>query len=215
MRKKALLVVGILSFFLVLGCDSEDEAGGTPCSGQSDCGAESACVSANATTVCQLNCSLDANLCGAEASCTGVGASTMSVNVCQPAPEPEEEPVPEEQPSLPCSIDEDCQKFSSIAICAQYDGVRDCTIPCAQESDCDMPTVMGVNVDFMTCIPDEGDTTRMACLPDEACFADPMSCMSGIDDFLNMGNDLGMDDDDMDDGDDMDFDESFDGDFDF
>jgi hypothetical protein len=124
----------------------------------------------------------------------------MSVNVCQPAPEAEEEaqaePVPEEQPTLPCSTDEDCQEFSEIAICAMFEGVRDCTIPCGAEADCDMPTVMGVNIDFLTCLADEGDASRNACLPDKACWANPTSCISGLGDFMNMGMD--GDDDDMD-----------------
>ena len=244
MRHSCVWVVGFMSLFLVLGCDSggggsepvpgsgtvetglfEPVAGSRTveidlcqgqddcedenfCQGQGDCGDESACVQAGGASVCQLNCSLNADLCGAQASCTGVGAVSMSVNVCQPAPEEETqaELVPEEQPTLPCSTEEDCQQFSAIAICALFEGVRDCTIPCAEEKDCEMPTVMGVSMDFLTCIPDEGNTNRKACLPDKACWDKPTDCMGGLDDFMNMGGD-GEEEDmdgDMSDEDDLD-----------
>ena len=47
-------------------------------------------------------------------------------------------------------------------------------------------------MDFMTCIADERtDKDRTACLPDEKCFNDPMSC-------VEMGEEIpGMDFDDM------------------
>ena len=69
-----------------------------------------------------------------------------------PAEEATEEdaPAPEEQPSLPCATDADCSKFDSGAICAQWDGVKDCTIPCTEESDCDIPANGGFSVVFMT-----------------------------------------------------------------
>ena len=190
---KFLKAFGLASIvFLAIGCggsddDSEGGAngyGGPACVTQSDCGDNAACVTAAGMSVCQPVCTGSIDECGASASCGGVGA--MSINVCQPAQEetPAEEateedaPAPEEQPSLPCATDADCSKFDSGAICAQWDGVKDCTIPCTEESDCDIPAIGGFSVDFMTCIPDEADTSRMACLPDENCFADVMSCVT-------------------------------------
>jgi len=178
--------------FLAVGCGgSDDESeggangyGGPACVTQSDCGDEAACVTAAGMSVCQPVCTGSIDECGVSASCGGVGA--MSINVCQPAKEeaPAEEateedaPAPEEQPTLPCVTDEDCSKFDSTAICAQWEGAKDCTIPCTQESDCDIPAIGGFSVDFMTCLEDEADTSRMACLPDAACFADVMSCVT-------------------------------------
>ena len=201
-----LKAVGVASvLFLAIGCGgSDDESeggangyGGPSCVTQSDCDDGFACITALGMSVCQPVCTGTIDECGTSASCGGIGA--MSIDVCQPAKEevPAEEaseenaPTPEEQPTLPCVTDEDCSKFDSGAICAQWQGTKDCTIPCAQESDCDIPAIAGFSVDFMTCLEDEADSTRMACLPDEKCFADPMSCitlpslpgMEGLDGF--------------------------------
>ena len=136
-----------------------------------------------------------------------VRVGSTSVSICE---EPKEEtssggeqsaPEPEEEPRIPCKTDAECDALQSGLICAQFQGQRDCTIPCSQESDRDTPAVGGMSIDFMTCIADEGDSSRNACLPDVACFNNPMDCvtMPGMDD---MG---GMDDmDDMDDFDDFD-----------
>lgn len=189
------IVLGITLVVMVLGCeasDSEDAAAGNgpPCVVQSDCPGTQACVNTLGITYCQIDCSVSADECGVSSSCTGVGA--MSISVCQPAkPEVEEEenPTPEAQPTLPCVTDADCTKFQANAICAQFQGVKDCTIPCAVETDCDMPVLAGISIDFMTCINDEGDDSRSACLPDEACCSDPLSCTS----FGNMEGLEGLD----------------------
>ena len=189
---KAFCLSSIL--FLAVGCGgSDDESDGNggaapaqACSGQSDCPEEHACVTIAGESFCQPTCNISADVCGSNASCGGVGV--MSINVCTPAEEApaasEEEtteeaaPAPEEQPSLPCGSDADCAEFDANAICAQFEGVKDCTIPCAEEADCDMPAIGGFSVDFLTCLPDEADSSRSACLPDAACFADPMSCVT-------------------------------------
>jgi hypothetical protein len=138
---------------------------------------------------CQLDCTANLSACGAEASCAGVGS--LSVNVCQPEPEEpaqDETPKPEEQPTLPCAVDADCQKFQANAICVQWEGVKDCTIPCTVEEDCTSPDMMGFQVDFMTCDADEADTSRMACVPDPACFSNPLDCVTLPDAFGDMGD---------------------------
>ena len=35
-------------------------------------------------------------------------------------------------------------------------------------------------VNFLTCIPDEGAPNRTACLPDEMCFTEPERCIVGL-----------------------------------
>ena len=199
MREKAVLTAGILSLFLLFGCDSGDADSGpvpgsgtvggvlcqgegdcgdeTFCEGQGDCGDGSFCVRARGKSSCQLNCSFDADLCGAEASCISAGATSLSINVCQPDPTTLEELMefgPEDQPMLPCSTDDDCQQFSNIAICATSKGVSDCTVPCDEADDCKMSAqVQGMTINFLECSVDEGDGSRNACLPNPVCEEDP------------------------------------------
>ena len=192
---KALCLVSVV--LMAVGCGGSDEesestGGAAPaqsCVGQSDCPDEFACVTTAGMSYCQPTCTGSIDACGANASCGGVGA--MSINVCTPEPEApaasEEQaaPTPEEQPKLPCASDADCMEFQANAICAQFEGVKDCTIPCSVEADCDTPAIGGFSVDFLTCLADEGDASRSACLPDAACFANPLSCvtMPGGDDL--------------------------------
>ena len=212
---KVLSFVSIIC--LIGGCDSSDnesegsanEYGGPACVTQSDCGENAACVSAAGLSVCQPICTGSVDECGVSASCGSIGAT--SIDVCQPAKEEtsteeateENAPDPEEQATLPCVTDEDCSKFDSRAICAQWQGTKDCTIPCSQESDCDVPAIGGFSVDFMTCLSDEADPSRMACLPDAACFENPINCitlpsMPGLEGFdgFGMGEDEEGDEDD-------------------
>ena len=180
------------------------------CVNQADCSDEYACVTIAGASYCQPICTGNADACSATASCGGVGAT--SINVCQPEEEtpaegttPEETaPEPEEQPTLPCETDADCSKFQSDAICVQFDGVKDCTIPCSMESDCDIPAIAGFEVDFLTCLDDEADMSRMGCVPDAACFTNPMRCISLPSQFGGLDPN-GDGDEDFDDFDDFDF----------
>ena len=52
-----------------------------------------------------------------------------------------------------------------------------CTLPCAREDDCDLPATGGVAIDFLTCGEDEADRSRTACIIDEACLQNPLSCI--------------------------------------
>ena len=125
-------------------------------------------------------CSASADACGAEATCGGVGM--LSVDVCQEAPE-EEAPTEEERPRIPCATDADCAEYGDLAVCAEWKGLWDCTIRCDVERDCAPPALGGVTFDFLACAEDEGDGSRTVCLPDEDCYAEPLSCMSGVPGF--------------------------------
>ena len=191
-RFYSLVIFGCILTALSFGCgdgdgDASANNGAAPaqsCSGQSDCAQDYACVTTAGVSYCQPVCTASANECGASASCGSVGAT--SVNVCQPEDDssdsnssPEEAaPKPDEQPKLPCSTDADCAQFDAGAICAEFEGEKDCTIPCTQESDCDVPAIGGFSVDFLTCLPDESNTMRSACVPDAACFANPLDCVT-------------------------------------
>ena len=116
-----------------------------------------------------------ADECGGSAQCGGVGA--VDVNICQEPeaePDPESPPTPEEEPRIPCREDAECSALHPDAICAEWNGQRDCTIPCMSEDVCDPPAVAGITVDFMNCQDDErSDKERTACLPREECFNNP------------------------------------------
>ena len=203
--KKKFLFISLIFIASILSIScSEDESntqnGNDPtppqsCSGQSDCSDGYACVSVAGVSYCQLTCSLSSDACGASASCGSVGAT--SVSVCQPEEEStdsnsgnasteESAPQPDKQPKLPCSTDADCAQFDESAICAEFQGTKDCTIPCTEERECDVPAIGGFSVDFLTCLPDESDQSRSACLPDEACFSNPLNCVT-----LPNANDFG------------------------
>jgi hypothetical protein len=204
-------MIGVMSVLMVIGtaamgCDADGGSGGSggdspTCSQMSDCADGAVCLVTAGLGLCQLNCSLSADECSASASCQGVGS--LEVSVCQePEEKPTEEVTEEDVPYIPCTTDADCTPLDPIAICAEFKGRKDCTIPCSnlgEKSQCNMPPVMGVSMDFMICNPDEADTSRLACLPDEACFASMMSCMDlGA---FGAGMDEGFGDFDGDDGD--------------
>ena len=174
------LALAIFALLSLVACGSEgDEASGgeAPCQSNSDCTGGMVCVSfGSGAGVCTPTCSVSGDECSGTAGCSGVG--TLSVSVCQETSTDGEAPAPEEQPRVPCTTDAECAAIQPGIICAEFEGVRDCTIPCTVEGDCDLPSVGGMSVDFMTCIADErSDQTRTACLPDKACFTNPMTCI--------------------------------------
>ena len=71
--------------------------------------------------------------------------------------------------------------------------------------------MMGIKMDFLRCLPDDGNTTRRACLPRKECFSNPMACtgvnpnqMAGMaNQMMGMANAMqgmaGMGDDEEDD----------------
>lgn len=152
-------------------------AGGGACSSTGDCTGGTVCVVvAGNSGTCMPQCSGSANDCGVSSVCSGIGA--VSVNICQAPPTANDPPKAEEEPRIPCVSDAECEALQAGTICAEFGGHKDCTIPCSVESDCDTPGLAGVSVDILTCIPDEAMTSRNACLPDEACFTNILSCMT-------------------------------------
>ena len=142
----ALLILAIS----VVGCDSEGTGSlrtAGPCDTMSDCEGGTVCVVTAGVGLCSFDCSVSSDECGASASCKGIGA--LEINVCQEA---EEEKAPEEVkeddiPYIPCTTDAECQALDSGAICAEFQGRKDCTIPCStqgEKSGCNMPPMMGV-----------------------------------------------------------------------
>ncbi|MBH23287.1 MAG: hypothetical protein CMH57_02260 [Myxococcales bacterium] len=184
----ALLLAALLPLY---GCgdDGGDGGGGSASSGEgascvtsADCGEGEACLAFGGQARCTITCSGSADACSGEASCGTVG---VSADVCQPPeaqPTAEDPPASEEEvPRLPCASDAECEQIAPGLICATWKSYSECTRPCMTENDCSIPSAGGVGVDFLTCQTDEGDASRMACVPDEVCFMDPTSCVSGVD----------------------------------
>jgi hypothetical protein len=83
---------------------------------------------------------------------------------------------PSEPPRLPCQSDDECP---GDAVCATFEGDRDCTVLCEEEPDCTPPPLGGITMDVAQCAPDQTpDLSRTVCLPDPACFPDASSCIS-------------------------------------
>lgn len=149
------------------------------CYAVSDCGDGLVCLAYGSSPgVCTPTCELNADACSANATCGGAG---LVVDVCEPddkRTKDGEVPSEDEVPRLPCDTDAECADVASDAICMNYRGHKDCTIPCEVESNCDLPSLGGITMDFLTCAEDESDPSRSGCVPDEACFANPMNCIS-------------------------------------
>lgn len=160
------------------GCDDAVVAGST-CTSTSECASGSTCVAyGSGAGTCLVDCSVSANACGGTAQCSGAGSA--SIDVCQEpakATNADNPPKEETQPRIPCTTDAECGAIATGGICVQWRGVRDCSFACSVEDDCTPPALAGTTVDFLTCKPDEGDTTRNACVPDEACWTSPQSCV--------------------------------------
>ncbi|MBV72483.1 MAG: hypothetical protein CMH52_14255 [Myxococcales bacterium] len=183
---KKIMIFMALAGVSLFGCggdDSDGDSGGggaAPCTTSSDCPSGHACIQVGpAPAGCVPTCSVSGSDCSGSAECAGVGL--LEVNVCQPEPDPMNPPSPEEQPKIPCQVDADCAAAHPNAICAEWRGARDCTIPCMNEQACDPPSFAGITLDFSTCTDDERtDKMRTACLPREECFNNPLNCISGF-----------------------------------
>jgi hypothetical protein len=189
-----MVMVAGASLALASGCGGDDggpngpDAGGgtgtgttggpgSPCATAADCGENTICVSFGVGPgACTIECTANGDECSASGGCEGVG--TLSVSVCNDEPsDPNAPPNPQAAPMLKCETDADCEELQAGTICAQWKGSKECTIPCSAETDCDTPSFEGVSVDFLACLEDEADSSRMACVPDEACFANPIDCI--------------------------------------
>jgi hypothetical protein len=106
--------------------------------------------------------------------------ATMGLKVCLKG-QASAPPKIQTPPRLPCRTDAQC---AGALVCAQFMGRRDCTLPCASDPQCKPPKMMGMQMDFMRCLPDEGNASRRACLPRKECMNNPMACMG----MGNMGS---------------------------
>lgn len=155
---------------------SDDSSEAVACETSSECGSD-VCVRVGSASTCAPKCSVSANECSGGASCQGLGS--LEVNVCAEKPKDPAQPKVEEQPRVACKTDSDCSSLDSRAICAQWKGVRDCSVPCTANDQCNPPSVDGITkIEFYSCQPDEGQTTRNVCLPREECLTNPASCVT-------------------------------------
>lgn len=170
--KLALPPLALLAFALSIPNLAEAgkrPTGKGPCKDGARC-REGVCVEVNGDAYCSKTC----GDCPAGMYCDANLFAMVGMKVCLKGRS--NAPVkPEAPPRLPCKTDDNCQ---GALICAQMMGHKDCTLPCATNRQCEMPEMMGVKMDFMSCQLDEGNRGRKACLPKRKCLANPASCMS-------------------------------------
>jgi hypothetical protein len=182
-------VIGMMVLLVgsTAGCGSAETGSvkeGKACSVALDCADGLVCLAyGDAPGSCSLDCSASADVCGAEASCAGVGS--VSVDVCQDDDKVVSDDNPAESeddiPYIPCVDDAECQALGggSRMVCGEWMGLRQCTLSCEAEPDCDVLP----DIDLFTCIADEADSSRDICAPDMDCFTDPLSCIDIPDGF--------------------------------
>lgn len=171
-----------LSLALVCACGDhkeEDASTGSGCVSQSDCADGTVCLAYGdeETGSCALECNLSADECSAEASCAGVGS--VSVSACQDEDRVAEDGAPpdeDDRPRLTCDSDDDCTIYDSAAVCAEYRGLRECALSCTTDAECNPPEIGGVTTTFQRCGQDDA-ADRLVCLPNEACWSNPASCI--------------------------------------
>lgn len=150
------------------------KVGEGPCKNASEC-ASGTCVAINDDTYCSQTC----GSCPGGMVCDDKLFQMAGVKVCLKgtAASPPKIEENEPPPRLPCANDKQCPNG---LICAEMQGVRDCTKPCTAEEQCKIPEIMGMKIDFWSCQADQGSKKkpRQACLPKADCLANPASCMS-------------------------------------
>jgi hypothetical protein len=149
-----------------------------PCEAASECQGD-VCVSIidgdNPPVYCTQECTSGACPSGFRCDSTTfqlVGRTFCRFGETPPAGGMEE--TPSEPPTLPCKTDADCD---DTEVCGTWMAESQCTLRCTAESNCDLPAVGGIRIDLLTCSADEGaGTNRNICVPDAACFSNPLQC---------------------------------------
>lgn len=164
-------LISLLALFAVAMSDAaaKKPTGKGPCKHGRQC-AEGVCVEVNDESYCSKTC----GKCPAGMFCDDQLFAMTGLEVCIQGAK-SEPPKPKKPPRVPCKTDAECP---GALICAEMMGQRDCTIRCKKNSQCKMPEMMGVKMDFMACQLDRGKRGRKACLPKKKCLANPFSCVS-------------------------------------
>jgi hypothetical protein len=152
-----------------------------PCDGPEDCAGD-VCVALIDGNNPPVYCTQTCGSCPDGFYCDNSTFGLVGLNFCRYGQDPAVTGVtpepPKEPPRLPCKSDDECP---GDAVCATYQGVRDCTILCNVESDCTPPALGGITMDLSECGADQTEgQSRTVCLPDPNCFPDPMNCISGM-----------------------------------
>lgn len=162
----------LFSVVMLLGAAAEAKTptGKGPCRDGAEC-REGVCVEINEKTFCSKAC----GRCPAGMACDAELFKRVGLSVCVPQATKQTKKPPQAPPRLPCSSDTECP---GALVCGQKMGMRDCTLPCTENAQCEMPPVLGARFDFFACQADDGQPSRTACLPKKACMMNPMSCFS-------------------------------------
>ncbi len=170
MMTRFLALLAVLAVPLAARAGGKIATGKGPCKDADQC-SSGLCVEVNGDSYCSQAC----GDCPSGMYCDAQLFAMMSLKVCAKGSTEAPAKVEKAPPRLPCKTDKQC---SGGLVCAEAFGIKDCTLPCTQETQCKMTEMMGVKMDFMTCAADQAKKTRKACLPKKECFANPMSCMS-------------------------------------
>lgn len=156
------------------------QTGEGPCDDASECAGD-VCVALIDGNHPPVYCTQECGACPADFWCDSDTFALAGLSFCRFGDTPSTPPEPPpEPPRIPCRDDSSCDDG---LVCATFEGERDCTIPCSDESQCAVD-LAGVVVDMHNC---EADPTpgqdRDVCLPDPACFTNPASCIGGFPGF--------------------------------
>ncbi len=176
---QSLIVVASVAVAGFAGCADEPAAqnpngkatGQGPCDTSAECAGD-VCVAVIDTGHPPVYCSQSCATAGCPSGffCDSQTFALIGLRYCRFG-ETQPSAPPAEPPRLPCKIDADCDNGQ---VCAESGGVRDCTLPCANEEQCTPPATGGFVFDFLTCKKD--DKARSVCLPDAACYSNPLNC---------------------------------------
>jgi hypothetical protein len=179
-----LVSATVAAAFLYLGgC-----GGGLKGTGDKDCGngdecSGSVCVALidgnNPPNYCTQTCSASA-ACPSGFYCDNETFGIAGLSFCRfGGTKPEQPAPPSEAPRFICKADADCAVAAGDGqVCATFEGERECSIVCTQESQCTF-SFGGVTFSFLTCASDTTPgTSRKVCLPKKSCYTDPQSCIT-------------------------------------
>ena len=175
------ITVSLLLLGVLVGCGggssgSDLALGEGPCDSSADCAGQ-VCVALIDGDNPPVYCSQTCGSCPGGYYCDDQTFGLVGLSFCRFGSAATAQ-TPSEPPRLPCTADSECEDG---LVCATYDGERDCTRPCADESACTVDMGMGVTIDVATCAADQtAGVTRTVCLPDPACYPVMTSCITGI-----------------------------------
>lgn len=153
------------------------ETGDGPCDDGSECSGD-VCVALIDGNHPPVYCTQECGACPSDFYCDSDTFALAGLSFCRFGDTPTTIPdPPPEPPRIPCKGDDSC---GTGLVCATFEGERDCTLACTDEAQCSTE-LQGITFDMHNCEADQTPgTSRDVCLPDPACFTNPVNCISGF-----------------------------------